>query len=763
MLRNNLGFPRIGAQRELKKATESFWKGGLAKEQLLRCGAEIRQRNWLLQREKGIDLIPCNDFSLYDQMLDMCCLLGAVPERFGWRGGPLGLDTYFAMARGVQGTAPLEMTKWFDTNYHYLVPEFHRGQRFQISFGKVFEEFEEARRLGIMTKPVLVGPLSFLLLGKTKESAFDPLALLPELLPVYSDILKRLAGLGAQWLQLDEPCLVMDLSEEQKQAYRSAYRQIARSAPGLRLLLTSYFGPLGDNLELLFDLPAAGYHLDLVSGAEDLGAILAHVPEQATLSLGLINGRNVWKNDYARSQAIVKQAREQLGPERLMVAPSCSLLHTPLSVDGESALPPELKAMLAFAAEKLTETAELAGLAEGRLDVSLVEKNRQTHEQWRRHPDTLNQQLRRRLQEIGADDLQRPSAFAGRMAKQQALFPLPLFPTTTIGSFPQTAELRAARRQYRQGALTQNDYESFIEERIRRVIEGQEEIGIDVLVHGEFERTDMVEYFAELLDGFAFTANGWVQSYGSRCVKPPILYGDVQRPAPMTVRWSRYAQSLSERPVKGMLTGPVTMQQWSFVREDQPRADTARQIALALRDEVRDLEEAGIRVIQIDEPALREGLPFKKKDRQEYLHWAVQAFRLASCGVRDETQIHSHMCYAEFGDILDAIIALDADVLSIEASRSQMELLDDFGGNPYPNHIGPGVYDVHSPRVPEVAEMVALLEKACRVLPAARLWVNPDCGLKTRAEAETWAALSNMVAAAREMRSRDEKMKAATR
>lgn len=755
ILTNNLGFPRIGAQRELKAATEAYWKGDLAEAQLLAAAAALREQNWRLQREKGIDLIPANDFSLYDQMLDMCCLLGAVPERFGRTSEQVDLKTYFAMARGAStGIAPLEMTKWFDTNYHYLVPELHRGQRFRVADSKVFDEFAEARRLGIRTKPVLIGPLSFLLLGKGKEAGFDPLALLPALLPVYGKILATLAGLGADWVQLDEPCLILDLSSEEKQAYTRAYRQLHPHATGLRLMLASYFGPLGDNVELLSALPAAAYHLDLVSGAADLDAMLASLPAGTILSLGVINGRNVWKNDYTRSLAIIDRAKERLGAERLMVAPSCSLLHAPLTLAGEPGLKPELRALLAFAVEKLAETAELAGLADGRLDRARVEENCRMHASWRQRPEICNPQVRQRQQGIRPEDLQRAGAFPDRWAKQRKILALPLFPTTTTGSFPQTAELRAVRRKFRQGMLPSADYEADLEARIRRVIQRQEETGIDILVHGEFERSDMVEYFAERLEGFALTGSGWVQSFGSRYVKPPIIFGDVQRLQPLTVRWISFAQSLTARPVKGMLTGPVTLQQWSFVREDLPRSDVALQLALALRDEVRDLEAAGIRAIQIDEPALREGLPFKQKSRNAYLHWAVSAFHLASCGVRDETQIHTHMCYAEFGDIIAAIIALDADVLAIEASRSRMELLEIFRDHPYPNHIGPGVYDVHSPRVPTVAEIVGLLEKACRVLPVQRLWVNPDCGLKTRNEAETWAALHNMTAAARALRGR---------
>ncbi len=567
-------------------------------------------------------------------------------------------------------------------------------------------------------------------------------------------MLSRLAGLGPTWVQMDEPCLTMDLTAGQKEAFGSAYRELAGSAPDLRLLIATYFGPLGENLELLFSLPAAGYHLDLVNGEGELEPALELLPASASLSLGVVNGRNIWRNDYQRSLDLLKKARKRLGSERLMVAPSSSLLHVPLALSNEPDLDPGLKGTLAFAEEKLEEVAELAALADGRGQASRVEANRRLHEAWQAGPGIRKPQVRARLAEIPAEATRRPGAFVERHKAQMAALQLPLFPTTTIGSFPQTGEVRAARRKFRNGELTSEAYEAFIGERVGRLIREQEELGLDVLVHGEFERTDMVEYFAEFLEGYAFTANGWVQSYGSRCVKPPIIYGDVHRPEPMTVRWIALAQSLTSRPVKGMLTGPVTMLRWSFVREDQPAAETARQIALAMRDEVRDLEAAGIRVIQIDEPALREGLPIKKVAWEAYLQWAVDAFRLASCGVADKTQIHTHMCYSEFDDIFDAIIALDADVLAIEASRSQMELLDTFEQRKYPNQVGPGIYDVHSPRVPETQEMVDLLEKACRVLPVGGIWVNPDCGLKTRGEPETRAALENMVGAARIMRSR---------
>ena len=760
ILTNNLGFPRIGAHRELKKATEAYWKGELSVAALGQRAAEIRRDNWQLQKDKGIDLIPANDFSLYDQMLDMCCTLGAVPERFDWSGGEVGLETYFAMARGgrqqggAKNAAPLEMTKWFDTNYHYLVPEFHPGQNFRLAFSKPLAEYAEAREQGIETKPVLIGPLSFLLLGKEKEKGFDRLSLLPALLPVYAELLARLAALGAHWVQLDEPCLAMDLSAAQQDAFRQAYGKLAGAAPGLKLLLTTYFGPLGENLELFFGLPAAGYHLDMVNGDRELAAALDALPPTASLSLGVVNGRNIWKNHYRRSLELLEKARERIGGERLMVAPSCSLLHVPVTLANEPDLAPGLQGMLSFAVEKLDELVQLAGLMEGSLAASAIEANRQLHEAWQKSPGIRNPKVRERLAAIPGEAISRHSPFVERHREQAAHLRLPLFPTTTIGSFPQTGEVRAARRRFRTGELSREDYEAFIEEKIRRLVREQEGLGLDVLVHGEYERTDMVEHFAQFLEGYAFMANGWVQSYGSRCVKPPILYGDVHRPQPMTVRWISYAQSLTERPMKGMLTGPVTMLQWSFVREDQPAAVTTRQLALAIRDEVADLEAAGIHVIQIDEPALREGLPIKKGAWREYLDWAVEAFRLSACGVADRTQIHTHMCYAEFDDIFAAIVDMDTDVLAIEASRSQMELLESFEEHNYPSQVGPGLYDVHSPRVPEVAEMVELLEKACRVLPPASIWVNPDCGLKTRGETETRAALKNMVEAARGMRAR---------
>ncbi len=760
ILTNNLGFPRIGENRELKKATEAFWKGTLAEEELRQCAADIRRKNWQRQKEKGIDLIPSNDFSLYDQMLDMCCVLGAVPERFGWSGGQVGCDTYFAMARGVQqedpprGVPALEMTKWFDTNYHYLVPEFHRDQEFCLSFNKTLDEFAEAMKLGIKTKPVLIGPLSFLILGKEKEAGFDRLSLLTRLLPVYTELLNHLAARGAEWMQIDEPCLALDLTEAHKEAYERAFQEINQSVSGVKIILTSYFGPLDNNLELKLKLPADAYHFDLVRGEIDLEAVLSSFPAAASLSLGVINGRNIWKNNYQRSMAIIQKARDKVGAERLMVAPSCSLIHVPITLANEPFLNPELKAVLAFAAEKLEEIATLAGLAEGSLDPSLIEQNQQIHQAWQIRPEITNPQVRARLKNITAEDLQRSHRFTERIRKQRKVLSLPLFPTTTTGSFPQTREIRAARRRFKQGELSRTVYEDFIQKEIQRVIEEQEELGLDVLVHGEFERNDMVEYFAELFQGFAFMTNGWVQSFGSRYVKPPIIYGDVQRPEPMTVRWICHAQSLTARPVKGMLTGPVTMARWSFVREDQPRSETTRQIALAIRDEVHDLEQAGIRIIQIDEPALREGLPFKRQAWNTYLQWAVEAFRLACCCVRDETQIHTHMCYSEFNDIIEAISAMDADVLAIEASRSQMELLEVFEEKTYPNQIGPGVYDVHSPRVPEVSEIVRLLEKACEVLPRENIWVNPDCGLKTRSDPESRASLRNLVDAARVMRDR---------
>lgn len=761
----NLGFPRIGAARELKRATERYWKGELAEAELLAAGQELRLRHWRLQQEAGLDVIPSNDFSLYDHVLDMACVVGAVPERFGWTGGPVGLGTYFGMARGVPGGAgegstgvpALEMTKWFDTNYHYLVPEFRRDQRFQLASRKPVYEFVEAQAHGIVTRPVLIGPVSFLLLGKARDGAFNRLDLLDRLLPVYQELLSSLAQAGARWVQMDEPWLALDPPPEGPlhQAYRRAYRALAEAAGPVKILVATYFEGLGDNLETAVNLPIHGLHVDLVRAPRQLEQLLdLRLPDELILSLGVVDGRNVWKADLLACLDVLERAARAWGRERLQVAPSCSLIHVPIDLTLERQLDPELKGWLAFARQKLEEVALLTrALNDGReavreaLAASQAQVAARLASSRRRDPE-----VQARLQNLGPDAARRQSPHRTRREVQRKRLGLPLFPTTTIGSFPQTPEIRQLRARYRRGELDQAGYEAAIRAEIERVIRLQEELGLDVLVHGEPERNDMVEYFAEQLEGFAFTEHGWVQSYGSRYVKPPIIYGDVSRPAPMTVQWIRHAQSLTDRPVKGMLTGPVTILQWSFVRDDQPREVTCRQLALAIRDEVQDLEAAGIGVIQIDEPAFREGLPLRRARWQEYLRWASECFRLATSGVRDETQIHTHMCYSEFNDIIEAIAGLDADVISIEASRSGMELLKAFGDFRYPNQIGPGIYDIHSPRVPGEEEMVQLLRQAVQVLDPEQVWVNPDCGLKTRTYQEVVPALRHLVAAARRLR-----------
>jgi 5-methyltetrahydropteroyltriglutamate--homocysteine methyltransferase len=762
---HNLGYPRIGAKREFKRALESAWAKRISNTQLVETAKAIRAENWRTQQAAGIDLIPSNDFSLYDQMLDTCALVGAVPERFHWRGDRVNLTTYFAMARGGNGNgtdhadcshgspaSPLEMTKWFDTNYHYLVPELRKGQTFRLACAKPFDEFAEALAFGIRTVPVLVGPLTFLLLGKTRGQNFERHSLLPKLLPVYVEVLRRLQTQGAEWVQLDEPSLCLDLTREQSGAFATAYAQLREATPGLKLLLATYFGELGDNLSTACRLPVDALHFDAVRAPHELDRLLAEFPPTMQLSLGVVDGRNIWRNDFERSLNLLRIAAKAIGNDRLMVSPSCSLLHSPMSLKHETKLDAEFKNWLAFAEEKLSEVGLLAQLVDQNADSAALRENRKVITS-RRSSDRIHDWVvKLRVEAVSVADLKRQSPFAARNAKQQARLNLPAFPTTTIGSFPQTDEVRAARARFKKSELSSADYETFLEHATAECVRWQEEVGLDVPVHGEFERNDMVEYFGEQLEGFAFTENGWVQSYGSRCVKPPIIFGDVSRAQPMTVRWSKFAQSLTRKPMKGMLTGPITILQWSFVRDDQPRSETAKQIALALRDEVRDLEAAGLSIIQIDEPALREGLPLRRADWQEYLNWAVDAFRLASTGVRDDTQIHTHMCYCEFDDILDSIAALDADVISIETSRSDMELLGAFAQFHYPNDIGPGVWDIHSPRVPSAEEMLSLIRAAAKVIPKERLWLNPDCGLKTRRWEEVKPALQNLVAAARQAR-----------
>lgn len=753
---HNLGFPRIGLQRELKRALEAYWRGELDQSRLEQVGRELRERHWALQAEAGIQLLPVGDFSFYDHVLDMSCLLGVVPERFGAGDGAADLDTYFRMARGRAPTGEdavaCELTKWFDTNYHYLVPELAPEQRFSLHADRLLGQIAEAQALGHRVKAVLLGPLTFLALAKPAVPGVDKLGFLDALLPVYGQLLERLRDGGVEWVQLDEPILVTELDRRWQQAFEHAYNRL--QLPGLKRLLATYFDGLGDNLHLAASLPVDGLHIDVVRAPEQLEPVLDRLPGYKVLSLGVVDGRNVWRADLGALLDRLEPLAARLG-ERLWLAPSCSLLHVPVDAAAETALDPVLQAGLAFAVQKLDELRLLRrGLAEGREAIAAELAANREALSGRQRLRTGREDGRRRVERLDANASRRSLPYAARAPLQRAATALPLLPTTTIGSFPQTAEIRAARAAYRRGEIDAQEYTRRMQEAIAQAVREQEAIGLDVLVHGEAERNDMVEYFGEQLEGFAFTANGWVQSYGSRCVKPPIIYADVSRPRPMTVAWTSHAQSLTDRPMKGMLTGPVTLLHWSFVRDDQPRSDTCRQLALALRDEVADLEAAGIRIIQIDEPAFREGLPLKRSKWAGYLQWAGECFRLAAGGADPATQIHTHMCYSEFNDIIDAIAALDADVITIETARSHLGLLDAFAEFAYPGEIGPGVWDIHSPRVPSVEEMVAAIESALRWLPAERLWVNPDCGLKTRDWSDVRPALANMVSAARIVRER---------
>ncbi|MBB6093018.1 5-methyltetrahydropteroyltriglutamate--homocysteine methyltransferase [Povalibacter uvarum] len=765
----NLGFPRIGARRELKQALEQHWKGALSFHQLEQIGAQLRERHWRLQQARGLDHIPSNDFSFYDHILDLSCTLGCVPRRYGWTGGPVDAATYFAMARGRQigrdDVVAMEMSKWFDTNYHYLVPEFGPDQTFRLASTKVFDEYAHARSLGIQTRPAIVGPLTYAMIGKTVDGAdYCRSSLIPGLVPVYAEIFERLRSMGADWVQIDEPALSLDLPLPYREACTAAYAQLATAAPGLRILLATYFDSLRDNAPLAFSLPVDAVHIDLCRGSgqantesNDLERLLEEalaLVGSKTLSLGLIDGRNIWRNDLAASLKHIEWAVARLGADRVMIAPSCSLLHTPVDLEGEDQLDRQVKRWLAFAIQKLDEIATLAkGVNRGRVSIAAALAESDAVVEDRRTSARIHDpRVQQRLRDIAPSMKARSSSFVERNPVQRSVLNLPLLPTTTIGSFPQTAVIRKARAAFKRGEMDEAEYRDQMRAEIRDAIDRQHRLGLDVLVHGEAERNDMVEYFGEQLEGFAFTGNGWVQSYGSRCVKPPIIFGDVSRPRPMTVEWTTYAQSLTRKVMKGMLSGPITILQWSFVRDDQPRRMTSRQIALAIRDEVADLERAGIRIIQIDEAALREGLPLRRADWKRWLDGAVDDFRLAACAVEDRTQIHTHMCYSEFNDIMPAIAAMDADVISIETSRSHMQLLDAFVDWRYPNEIGPGVYDIHSARVPTVDEMVALLRKARSVLTDEQLWINPDCGLKTRDWPEVEQALANMVAAAEVVR-----------
>ena len=745
------GFPRIGAKRELKFLLENYWQGQIDEQALQQGARELRQRHWLLQKGAGITLSPLGDFSLYDHVLDAQILVGAIPQRFGFDAATISPEQYFQLARGNQQQPALEMTKWFDTNYHYLVPEWHADTRFAANPAVLLSQLAEARALGIRTKPVLIGPVSLLWLGKCKGGEFDRLQLLPALLACYEQILQQLSAAGVSWVQLDEPILALDLPADWLQAIATAYQQLG-STP-LNLLLATYFGSVAEHTALLSTLPVAGLHLDLVRAPEQLAAFAAHWPTDKILSAGIVDGRNIWRSNLSAQLALLEPLAGQLG-DRLWLAPSCSLLHCPVDAAAETTMDADIRSWLAFAVQKLNELKLLQrALEQGRNSI-VHELQASDHVQTLRRNSPLIHRpaVQDKLATLppGAD--QRRSPFASREAQQQDWLQLPLLPTTTIGSFPQTASIRSARAAFKRGELSAREYQQAMQQDIALAIRRQEALGLDVLVHGEAERNDMVEYFGEQLDGFVFTRLGWVQSYGSRCVKPPIIVGDVARPQAMTVSWAVYAQSLTQRPVKGMLTGPVTLLQWSFVRDDLPRSTVCKQIALALNDEVLELENAGIRIIQIDEPAIREGLPLKKADQADYLRWAGEAFRLCSWRLDDSTQIHTHMCYSAFGDILPQIAALDADVITIETSRSDMALLQDFARFHYPNQIGPGVYDIHSPRTPRADEMKALLEQALQVIPARRLWVNPDCGLKTRSWPEVEAALQRMVAVAKNLR-----------
>lgn len=755
---HNLGFPRIGGDRELKKAVEAYWKGDITADHLRQIGRELRAKHWQLQKDAGIDLVPVGDFAWYDQVLTHSLTFGVIPERFAKTGEKPTIDTLFAMARGVVessccgGAHAQEMTKWFDTNYHYLVPELTAEQEFSLSWEQLFEEVDEALALGHTVKPVVIGPLTWLWLGKVKGQAFNKLDLLDKLLPIYGQIFQRLAAQGVEWVQIDEPILGLDLPQEWKNAFERAYNVLQREP--VKKLVATYFAGLEDNLGLAAGLPVDGLHIDLVRAPEQYPTILDRLPAYKILSLGVVNGRNVWRCDLEKVLATLQHAHERLG-ERLWVAPSCSLLHSPVDLEREDQLDEELKSWLAFAVQK---TAEVAILAEAlnNPDSPTVQAalaaSRKVQESRANSPRIHKPEVQARLAAVTPADSQRQSPFAERIKLQRERLDLPLFPTTTIGSFPQTKEIRAARLAYRQGKLGEVDYQKAMQAEIQHAVRVQEALDLDVLVHGEAERNDMVEYFAEQLDGYLFTRFGWVQSYGSRCVKPAVIFGDITRSQAMTVEWIKYAQQQTDKIIKGMLTGPVTMLMWSFPREDVSREEQARQLALAIRDEVVDLEAAGIKIIQIDEAAFREGLPLRRAQWQHYLDWATEAFRLTASGVRDETQIHTHMCYSEFNDVIDAIAAMDADVITIETSRSQMELLDAFESFHYPNDIGPGVYDIHSPRVPDSNEMANLLRKAAKRIPVQQLWANPDCGLKTRGWPETKAALEHMVAAAQQLR-----------
>lgn len=756
---HNLGFPRIGAMRELKFAQEAYWKGESSREELTAVAADLRRQNWKSQDQ--LDRVPVGDFSYYDQMLDMSFTLGNLPDRVrGFEGD--ALDNYFRVARGRSAesadagcacdVAAGEMTKWFDTNYHYIVPEFTGHTEFRLDATRLIDQIREARLLGVNAKPVIIGPVTYLALGKEKDAS-NKLTLLPKLLPAYRQLLELIAAEDVDWVQIDEPILVTDLQPAWQLAFTTAYEDL--KSVKVKLLLTTYFGKLIENLSLVASLPVAGVHLDAINARSEVEALIDALPDNRIVSLGVINGRNIWKTDLEELLDRLEPVARKLG-DRLWIAPSCSLLHVPVDLESEEKLDAEVKSWLAFARQKLEELRVVkAALDDGREAVRAELVANQAAITSRRESLRVNNPaVRRAVADITSQFGNRDSRYAERFEKQAEILDLPKFPTTTIGSFPQTPDIRRSRRQFKAGKIDEATYRTAMQSEIARCVQEQESLGLDVFVHGEAERNDMVEYFGEQLDGYAFSDFGWVQSYGSRCVKPPILFGDIGRPNPMTVEWTKYAQSLTDKPMKGMLTGPVTILNWSFVRDDQPRSESCRQLALAIRHEVLDLEEAGVHIIQIDEAALREGLPLRQSQWREYLNWAVEAFRIAANGVADETQIHTHMCYSEFNDIIESIAQMDADVITIETSRSDMELLDAFETFNYPNGIGPGVYDIHSPNIPSEESIVQLMDMAATRVPTERLWVNPDCGLKTRRWDEVVPALTNLVSAAKQLRSR---------
>jgi 5-methyltetrahydropteroyltriglutamate--homocysteine methyltransferase len=758
-LKHNLGFPRVGMKRELKFALESYWKGELSRQELITLGKQLRAQNWSIQ--SNLDLVPVGDFSFYDQVLDLSFMLGNLPNRVRDYTGDK-LDNYFRLARGRSvansgatlsddGVAAGEMTKWFDTNYHYIVPEFTSNSDFKLDATILMNQITEVQSKSLKPKPVVISPVTYLWLGKSKDNS-NKLELLDRLLPVYEELFEKFEQAGVEWVQVDEPILVTELEKPWQEAIKQAYHYLSKGK--VKILLATYFGTLAENFEVISELPIDGLHIDAINAMDEIEKISNQLPKNRILSIGVINGRNIWKTDLNKTLDWLEPISKSFG-ENLWIAPSCSLLHTPVDLDSETKLNPEIKNWLAFSKQKLDELQILAlALRGGREAVaSELAENKAAIQSRTNSPLVHNPRVQEALSKIKPELGARTSDYKQRALKQSAIFNLPKYPTTTIGSFPQTTEIRQTRSQFKSGAISEAVYKKTMEAEIARSVREQEKLELDVLVHGEAERNDMVEYFGEQLNGYTFSQFGWVQSYGSRCVKPPILFGDISRPKAITVGWSSYAQSLTKKPMKGMLTGPVTILNWSFVRDDQPRSVSCYQLALAMRDEVLDLEKAGIKIIQIDEAALREGLPLRKSQWKQYLNWAIESFRITANGVKDETQIHTHMCYSEFNDIIESIAQMDADVITIETSRSDMELLDVFDKFKYPNEIGPGVYDIHSPNIPTIEHVVNLMKKAEGRIPAERLWINPDCGLKTRQWAEVIPALKNLVEAANMLRS----------